>query len=188
MLNKFTLFLLISLICTSMEAIIRELPQYGQVTESQQTYLYLSLAGFNSGDKIYIELEFNNGYIYTEAKLGHYQSNNNSSSDFENLSYHKSYTYSRSGYKHTFYFTIELTKNSKYLLLGTPRFTDDLYTTVTVRHTKSSGITVIVIVAIVFMVIIVAIIFACIFILNHLINLLNIFLQPNHMVNNLYIK
>ena len=146
-----------------MEAIIRELPQYGQVTESQQTYLYLSLAGFNSGDKIYIELEFNNGYIYTEAKLGHYQSNNNSSSDFENLSYHKSYTYSRSGYRHTFYFTIELTKNSKYLLLGTPRFTDDLYTTVTVRHTKSSGITVIVIVAIVFMVIIVAIIFACIF-------------------------
>lgn len=158
MLNKYYFYLLIGLITFSMEASIKQLPQFGQITVYEQTYLYLKLDGFDSGDKVYIELKFNNGYYYTDMPLGRYQSNTYNSADFDYLIYSRSSSYSKSGTSYTFYFTIKLSKKTNYLLLGTPYFTDKPYTTLTVRHTKSSGLTkIIIIVVVIIAVIIIAI-------------------------------
>ena len=155
MLNKYFLYLLIGLICFSLEIPIKELPQFSQTTVYEQTYLYLNLDGFDKGSKVYIEFKFNNGYYYTEVPLGRYQSNTHNSGDFDYLAYYKSSSYSKSGTSYTFYFTIKLTKKTNYLLLGTPYFTDKPYTTLTVRHTKSSGMTKIIIIAVVIVVVVI---------------------------------
>ena len=139
MINKYSLYLLIGLICLSMEIEIKELPQFGETTVYGQTYLYLSLYGFDLGSKVYIELKFDNGYVYDEVPLGYYQSNTHNSADFNYLYYYRSSSYSKSGTSYTFYFTIKLTGITDYLLLGTPNFVDWPNTLVTVRHTESSG-------------------------------------------------
>lgn len=149
MLKKYTLYLLISLLCFSLEVPIEELKKYKKITVYEKTFIYLSLDGFKIGDKINIQLKFDNGYYYDELPLGRYQSDTYTQSDFDNLVYYKSWSYSVSGTSHTFDFSIKLTKNSKYLLLGTPYFTDKPNTKLTVKHTHFNIVTIIIIVAVI---------------------------------------
>ena len=120
--------------------IIYPLQQYGSDTRTGPNYYYLSLDGFKEGDNIYIKLSFNNGNSYRTIQLGYYESNDFSSDSLSYLKYFNSYSKSKSGKSFTFYFTIELTKSAKYLLLATPTFKDKLDTSVTITHTKSNFI------------------------------------------------
>ena len=129
---KVLIFLL--LICLSLEYI--KLNQYSSTTIYGSDDFYLSLSGFKSGDKVYIEVSYNS-YISYSHTIKYKQSNSHFNSDFNDL---YSFTYmisgstSTSNYKKTTYYTIKLTGNYDYLLF---KFSGG-NTWFTIKHTRSS--------------------------------------------------
>ena len=154
MLNKYFLYLLICLLCLSIEIEIEKLKQYGEKTLYEKTYLYLSLDGFDIGDEVYIELEF--FYSRSSAELDYLQSDTHNKMDFEyDFNNYEIYGYNN---KYTFYFTIELRKKTDYLLLKPPNFDYKLI----VRHTRNSHKILLIIIGIIVILVIIAIIIAAI--------------------------
>ena len=160
MLNKYFLYLLMILI-SSIET-YKELKQYDQITVYQSaSNLYLSLDGFEKGDKIYINLEFEYSYYdvhYNDLVLKYRQSDTYSySNDFDSSKFSTSYKdgYSQSGNSYTFYYTIKLYQNTNYLLLITPsNFNDKL----TIKHVKNNPLLTFLIIIGIIVIIVIAII------------------------------
>jgi len=140
MLNKYFFYLLICLLCLSIEKTnIKELKQYGKKTVYEETFLYLSLEDFYKGDEVYIELEFDDKHSRSSMTIYYQQSDTYTEEDFEyfedDFEDYKSKYFYKNGNNYTFYYTIDLKKKTDYLLLVTPDFDDELI----VKHTKSSG-------------------------------------------------
>jgi len=156
MLNKYFLYLLMSFISLSIETYYtKELKQYDQITVYEPTYLYLSLDGFDKGDKVYINLEFE---YYNYLELKYRQSDTYSNyNDFNQNMFSTSYKdgYSQSGNSYTFYYTIKLYQNTNYLLLITPsNFNDKL----TIKHVKNNPLLTFLIIIGIIVIIVIAII------------------------------
>ena len=149
---------------SSIETYYIELKQYEQITVYEQTNLYLSLDGFDKGDKVYINLEFNHSY-YTNLELKYRQSDTYKSYyDFESSNFETSnkYGYFLKGYSYTFHYKIKLNQNTNYLLLITPlNFNDELI----IKHVKKHPSTFYIIIGIITIIAIVIIItIICIYI------------------------
>jgi len=125
--------ILLLLFCLTLEAI--QLSQYGSYSFSGNINLYLSLNGFKSGDKVYIEVSHSSFFYYTHS-ISYSLSNSYYDSDYSynSFSYLYSGSTSTSNSKKTYYYTIKLTGNYNYLLL---KFTGGS-TWYTIKHTKSS--------------------------------------------------
>ena len=125
--------ILFLLFCLTLE--YDQLSQYGSKLIYGASNFYLSLDGFKSGDKVYIEVSYDTYYYYSYS-FYYRESNYCSESDFSNsyFSSLKSGTTSTSNYQRTTYYTIKLNGNYKYLLFkfsGSPIW-------YTIRHSKSS--------------------------------------------------
>ena len=127
------ILILLLLFCLTLEA--TKLSQYGSRTFSGYDNLYLSLKGFKSGDKVYIEVSYN-PYLYYSYSISYKLSNSYYDSDYiyDLFSYFYSSSTSTSKSKKTDYYTIKLYGNYDYLLL---KFSGGS-TWYTIRHTKSS--------------------------------------------------
>ena len=137
MFNKLIFYILLLLINSSLEYYYAsKLSQYGSVTVNETSVLYLSLNSFKSNDTLYFVTSFNNGYYYSSNTLGFWEYNKYYYSDYSSFNYNKSYSYSRKGTNHTFYFSYTLKQNKTYLLIRTPYFTDCTNTVFTIKHVK----------------------------------------------------
>ena len=134
MLIKYFLYLLMIYITLSTELFhSKELKKYGRITVYYPTLVYLSLDGYDIGDKIHIYLDFEYNF-YKEFELLYRLSDSHSTSeDYDSSNFEKSHRdsdYYNSERYYTFYYTIKLNKKTKYLLLITPLdFTDKLIVT-----------------------------------------------------------
>jgi len=134
MISKYSLYLLMSFIYLSIEAII-ELKQNDQITVNAQTYIYLSLDGFDKGSEVYIELKLNESSIYYDrtSTLYHKQCNSHSSWDFgTSFNSSQNINVNKNGTSLTYGFKINITKNKKYLLLKYQQ--SYYYKTITIKH------------------------------------------------------
>ena len=116
---------------------VKELKQYDDIKIYEPTFLYLSLDGFGKGSEVYIELDFDNGDEYHKMTLNYKQSNTSDLNDFKNFLKETSYSYDRydNETSYTFYFTIEITEKTEYLLLFIPNF--ELYDNgLTITHSE----------------------------------------------------
>jgi hypothetical protein len=125
--------IMLLLFCLTLE--YEQLSQYGSKVIHGSSYFYLSLAGFKSGDKVYIEVSYDS-YYYFSHSIYYRQSNSYFDSEFSSNSFilMTSGTTSTSNNKHTKYYTIKLNGNYNYLLF---KFSGDS-TWFTIRHAKSS--------------------------------------------------
>ena len=83
------ILILLLLFCLTLEA--TKLSQYGSRTFSGYDNLYLSLKGFKSGDKVYIEVSYN-PYLYYSYSISYKLSNSYYDNDYTYDSF--SYLYS----------------------------------------------------------------------------------------------
>ena len=141
--KKYFLYLLIVLIYLSIEAEIKLLDKYSQITVYEQTYLYLSLDGIDKEDELSFKMEIIDKlskYPYL-VELYYKQASDYSEYEFENYDFEKLSILSddRNSIHYYYHFTIKLTRNTDYLLLKTP---SNFYNEVTIIHTKikSNGI------------------------------------------------
>lgn len=130
------LLILLLSICFTLE-IIQQLPQNSYVYTNGNQNFYLDLNGYKSGDNVYIEITYND-YNYPTILLQYRQSNYYSTQDFSYpFSTKSSYSSSLVNYKRTYYYSITLNGNYKYLLLNVDlRNNYSYYYTIT--HSKSS--------------------------------------------------
>ncbi len=122
MFNKIVIFILFSLINSTLEYTPIQLEKYGSITCSQQRVFYLSLDGFKSGDTLYFEGSFTNDFIFKKIPLYFLESDSleyYKRSDFESVF---SNSYSQIGANVIYYLSYTLKKNNKYLLIVTPNF------------------------------------------------------------------
>ena len=162
MLNKFSLYLLISLINLSIEIDIKKLKQFEQITVSKPTNLYLSLVGFDIGSEVYFKLIFKNFAEFSLMYLIYRQSDTHLIDDFIYFNFDKAtkVDYIDRVTSYTYYFAIKVTEKNNYLLLKTPFSTSKII----IKHIKSidhKNKLLIVIPIIVVILIIIAIIIYC---------------------------
>ena len=160
MFNKIMFYILFLLISSALQLFPTKLETYGSITVNQQSVLYLCLDEFKSGDTLYFEVSFDNGYNYESISLGFLEFDD-TSSPLDNFVKTKSSSYSKVGYSSfTFYFSYTLKENKKYLIIITSYFVDQPNTTLTIRHTKGNNIIWIIIVCVI-VVIIMILAFIC---------------------------
>ena len=128
--------IILLLFCLTLE--YEQLSQYGSKVIHGSSYFYLSLAGFKSGDKVYIEVSYDYSYYYYYSYSFYYrESNSYYDSEFSNSNLFTpltSGTTSTTNNKQTKYYTIKLKGNYNYLLF---RFSGGS-TWYTIKHAKSS--------------------------------------------------
>lgn len=125
-----------------------ELPQYGEIKASDRSFIYMKLNGFKKGDKIYIELSFDNGYTSPDYSLELlYKETNDLDNIGSTFNISKSYKFYESDYStfYSFTFKIELSGDYNFIVFVMPSFSDpktkkNISTTFTVRHTKESKV------------------------------------------------
>lgn len=152
----------------SLAAGIVELPQYGEVEADGGAFVYMKLDGFKKGDKIYIELSFDIGRVSNDYSLSIIYffsmelTTPGTPKDYESRSYYESGTF------YTFYYTIELTDDYKYLVIEAPPLKDgygrSLNVHYKVKHTKGSkvGLIMLIVFIVIFVIAILVIIIHCI--------------------------
>lgn len=155
MFKKIIYFFILYTIISQISAAV-ELPQYGKVYVYGHNYVYLSLDGFKSGDKVYLKVSFNNGHTLVNNRLSIFYVETDSTSTTSGLTTYTSESYSISNYDHTFYYTITLKNNYQYLVIRSPKITysnsdEEVTTLYTIEHTKSN----VLVIVIVFIVIII---------------------------------
>ena len=139
---KKMIFYLLILISLSLESTdIKQIPLYGSVEANPGSYLYLNIQTFKPQDKVYLELSFSNGYIFNDFYILKTESNDYSAASFGKSFERKSQNVKTSyNFKYTFSYTIPLTRSGNYLLIKIQDFSLAPFTTIKVRHTKSSGL------------------------------------------------
>ena len=65
------LLILLLLFCLTLE--YRQLSQYGSISTSSPANFYLRLDGFKSGDKVYIEVSYDNYWYYDSYTISYRQ-------------------------------------------------------------------------------------------------------------------
>ena len=145
-----------------------ELPQYGEVEAAGGDFVYMKLDGFKKCDKIYIELSFDIGRPSVDYSLPIlYQCTMELAVD-DNPKELEANGYSESGTSYTFYYTIELTDDYKYLIFLAPPLKDTsgnkLKVVYKVAHTKGSkvGLILLIVFIVIILIVIVAIVVHCI--------------------------
>ena len=124
--------ILFLLFCLTLE--YDRLSQYDSKVIYGSGNFYLSLSGFKSGDKVYIEVSYDS-FFYETHSIYCRQSNYYSDSEFSySFTLLTSGTTSTSNNKHTTYYTIKLNGNYNYLLF---KFVGSS-TWFTIKHAKSS--------------------------------------------------
>ena len=147
-----TIYLLLLLIISSFEAQfeIIELPQYGSKHANTPAGFYLSLDGFKKGDKLYINLSYDNGMTFENLKLYYAESD-----DYSRTSFNKATTIEYSYYTQelgntvVYDFSIELKNNTKYFLIYIPVYTykdNRVIYEITVSHVKKTSADIVVLI------------------------------------------
>ena len=165
--NKYYLYLLICLICLSIERSIDiiELKHFDQITINQQiylTYLYFNLDGFDKGSKVHIKLEMGlNKNYYTVMGIKYRLSNNYTANDYMKFEFieYKEKISDESKSSSIFYYTIKIPSKYNYLLIKLP----DYICKQTITHFKVKNRAKIMIIIISIVVIILIIIAAIIY-------------------------
>ena len=100
-----------------------ELIRYEEMNVSEQSCLYLNLENFTSSN-IYLELSFLNKTKdgYDSLPLPYYFSNDTTYNTFDKVYLKNNNFSSINSMNYTFYYTIEITVNAKYLVFYTPFF------------------------------------------------------------------
>jgi hypothetical protein len=150
----------------SFDESVVELPQYGEVKVYGGSIVSLSLEGFKKDDNVYLEFSFDNGYYLKDDSLTIDYLESDEIVTKGSVKYLNSNGHSLVNTKYTLYFTIKLSGDFKYLVFGVPRIKDSygsyITTYYTIRHTKSSAVTLIIVFVIIIVVIVViAILFYC---------------------------
>ena len=109
------LLILLLLFCLSLE--YKQLYQNNSTTIYGSDNFYLSLDGFKSGDKVYIEISYDS-YFYYSPTIQYKQSNYSSDNEFNSNSFSNmsSETITTTNSKKTHNYSIKLNANYKYLL------------------------------------------------------------------------
>ena len=136
---------------------LQELPQFTEKIVKGENYLFLNLNGFELGDKVYLKISFKNSFLRPKIPLGIYQSNNNTFFSLQNLSFIYSNISHNKSFNYTFDFKIDVTQNSKYLIICTPNLMEMKYEDVSIKHTKGQNILLYILIPL-FVIIIVAVI------------------------------
>ena len=135
--NKIIFYILFLLIKSSLlQNQILQLPEYGSITVSWITEVYLSLDNFKSKDTLYFEASFYSKNNYSSIFLGFLENDNNYYSYTKNFDYISSQLNFKSGNSYTFYFSYTLKKNKNYLLISTQTLARELLTHITFKHIK----------------------------------------------------
>ena len=150
----------------SFDETVVELPQYGEVKVYGGTVVSLSLEGFKKDDSVYLEFSFDNGYYLEDNSLRISYLESDEIVTSGSIKYVTSNGYSLVNTKYTLYITIKLSGDFKYLVFGVPRIEDSYGNNIpkyyTIRHTKSSVVTIIIVLVIFFVfIVVIAILFYC---------------------------
>ena len=153
MFKKIIYFFILHIIISKISA-VTELPQYGKVSVYGQSYVYLDLDGFEFGDKINLQVSFNNGYKLVNNRLSIYYVETDDYSKTSGLSSYSSESYYISGYDHTFYYTITLKENCNYLVIRSPKITyssssEEVSTLYTIEHTSSNVLLIVIVIIVI---------------------------------------
>lgn len=160
MFNKIVICILFLLINSTLELVPTKLEQYGSITVSTQTLLYLSLDGFKSGDTLYFEGSFTNDVLFNDIPLYFLETDELVYNSKTNLEMVLSNSYSQMGAHITYYISYTLKGNHKYLFIGTPDFSPYIIN-LKVEHTKRNNIIWIIIAVVAVIVIAIIIIVVC---------------------------
>ena len=139
--------------------ILHELPQFTEKILNGESYLFLNLTDFKLGDIVYLEISFKNSIALRKMPLGIYQSDNNTFFSLQNLNFIYSNNYHNTSLKkYIFDFKINLTQNSKYLIICTPNLMDMMHEDVIINHTKGKNTNILLYILILLFIIIVVVI------------------------------
>ena len=137
MINKISFLILALLALTFEKPEDSYIPTYGKITIYDGNMAYLDIQNFLQGNKLYLKISFNNGYLYKEVPMFVKESDIYSVSSFSDFRNIYSTSYKTVRYTQTFYKTVTLKSAAKYLLIYNPECQNGV-TSVTIEHTKEN--------------------------------------------------
>lgn len=139
----------------------KELTKYSSVDLYNLEVAYIDITDYKENSKIYLTVSFKNGYsIGSSLNIGYLESNDNTIYEKDYFTVLTSNSQSSSGNSYSFYFSLKITANKKYLLIKMPTIIDlytdkDIETRFTLKYMKYNYTLIIIIVVVVILILIV---------------------------------